>query len=83
MGKLTSHEIVYVKNDSGDWCGIYVDNELQTQGHSIPYFTWIDLINTFWNFNQALCYEISDSYLESIGDLPNKFSDIPTLEIIG
>ena len=76
-------KLVYISNESGDWCGLYVDNELQVQGHSIPYFTWIELINTFWNFNQALYYEVADSYLEDVGDLPKKFSDIPNEEIVG
>lgn len=75
-------EITYVENESGDWCGIYVGNKLQVEGHSIPYFTWVNLINEFKSFSRAMSYEICDSYLEEIGGLPDDFSSIPEAELI-
>lgn len=79
--KEVASELMYIENENGDWCGIYVDNRLQIQGHSIPHFTWIELINTFQLFSEAKVYEISDFYLDEIGDLPDNFTDINISEL--
>jgi len=40
MSKLT-----YVSSSNGDWSGIYIDNQLDYEGHSIPVWVWLDLFN--------------------------------------
>jgi hypothetical protein len=37
--------IDYVSDNSGDWTGIYVNFHIKYQGHSIPDFIWIELLN--------------------------------------
>lgn len=72
MTKLT-----YVSSSHGDWCGVYVDDILQTEGHSIPIHEWLDLIDT-WNFNESSQQlEVDGEWLEESGSFPTFFSDIP------
>lgn len=72
MTKLT-----YVSSSHGDWCGIYVGDTLQTEGHSIPVHEWLDLIDTC-NFNESSQQlEVDGEWLEESGSFPTFFSDIP------
>lgn len=73
-------KITYVKAD--DWAGIYIDDDLYTEGHSIPHFEWIRLL-------QKAGIEVDDSkgeadetyrVFEEFGRCPSKLSEWPVRE---
>lgn len=66
-----------------DWEGIYINNELENEGHSIRFGEGFELISEYINdvagvskidFNT---YEVSQEWLENEGNLPQKFDNIP------
>lgn len=72
MSKLT-----YISSASGDWCGIYIDDKLLTEGHSIPVYEWLDIIQrqTIYKTQEV---EVCGDWLEEGGNLPQSFSEIPS-----
>lgn len=72
MSKLT-----YISSSHGDWCGIYVDDKLYTEGHSIPVWDWLEIIKTLL-INTTKQYEVEGDWLiEEGGCFPQSFGDIP------
>ena len=71
MSKLT-----YVSSSHGDWSGIYIDNELDYEGHSIPVWVWLDLFNLS-DVIEAVQSEVDGGWLEEGGSFPQNFKDIP------
>lgn len=72
MSKLT-----HISSSQGDWCGIYIDNELHTEGHSIPVHDWLYLIEKYGaEINDTQQREVSGEWLEMSGNLPQKLEDI-------
>lgn len=67
----------YVSSSNGDWCGIYIDDNLLTEGHSIPAHEWLDIVE-----NQSIFktqnLEVEGDWLEEGGSFPQSFSDIPS-----
>jgi len=67
--------LIYVSSSHGDWCGIYLDGLMHTEGHSIPVHDWMDLLQNH-DVQQTEQYEVDGEYLE-FGGLPEAFTDIP------
>lgn len=69
-------DIVY----GDDWSGVFVDDELFTQDHSIRDDRWVALIEIAGHRKQELeiaWWEINYSWIEDQGHLPILFSEIP------
>lgn len=67
----------YVSSSDGDWCGIYIDNTLYTEGHSIRVYEWLDIVENHTIFKtQSL--EVGAEWLYEGGSFPQSFSDIPS-----
>ncbi len=73
--------LVYVSSTHGDWSGIYIDNELDYEGHSIPVWVWLDLFNLS-NVTQAIQFEVDGEWLEEGGSFPQNFYGIPKDKIV-
>lgn len=71
MNKLT-----YVSSSNGAWSGIYIDNKLNYEGHSIPVWVWLDLFNLN-SVSEAIQLEVDGDWLEEGGSFPQNFKDIP------
>lgn len=73
--------VTYVSNSHGDWAGVYLNGKLYDEGHSIPVHTWLDLISEVSEENSAslptMQFEVDGEWLESCGNLPEFFTDIP------
>jgi len=37
-------DVVFVMNQEGDWCAIYINGELYYEGHEIPTDVWVTLV---------------------------------------
>ena len=76
-------KIIYISAD--DWCGIYVNNDLVIENHSIDFVYGMKFIAKYISdngieVNQFIFekYEIDQEWIENMGNLPDDFSDIPT-----
>jgi len=74
-----SKELVYASAD--DWAAIYVDGELWAEGHSIPAFTWLELIaeegpfSMVWDHGEAgWFYDMCDEHGRAAESLPEDFN---------
>jgi len=71
-------KITIVTSESGDWSGVYVDNKLRSEGHSVRYDELLDTIVLFksqltsWK-GRTVC----DDFLSDTGSLPPNLSSIP------
>lgn len=64
---------------SGDWEGVYINNHLFSEGHSLDGETYLALIRAHryrFDGTYGIYYTVGD-WLEEIGNLPKKFEDIP------
>lgn len=65
-------KIDVVDDISGDWTGIYVNNNIYYQGHSVPHYIWMELLEKSGN-------EINDYNEwpgEDYGQLPTTFEEV-------
>lgn len=69
--------VIVVNGEGGDWSGLFVNGELECEGHNIYTRDWIDLIKKYKYFKQVETFTVTDEYLESRGNFPSKFTDIP------
>lgn len=70
-------KIIVVNSSSGDWSGIYLDNELWTEHHSLHTCDWAELINNH-HLESVDVKEVCGEWLEeSGGRLPQHYQDIP------
>lgn len=69
-------KLTYVSSTHGDWSGIYVDNKLDYEGHSIPVWVWLDLFNLS-GVTETVQFEVDGEWLEEAGSFPQNFKDIP------
>lgn len=69
-------KLVYVSSTHGDWSGIYVDNQLDYEGHSIPVWGWLNYIK-MQEITEVEEYEVSGEWMEDLGSFPQLFDDIP------
>lgn len=76
MSKLS-----YVSSSNGGWSGIYIDNQLDYEGHSIPVWVWIDLFNLS-DVTEAVQLEVEGDWLEGDGSFPQNFKDIPEDKVV-
>lgn len=75
---ITYKNITLVKSSDGDWEGLYVDNELYTENHSLRPEDVFEIINDH-HISEAVSFEIDCDWLveDQVGMLPNLLSDIP------
>ncbi len=69
-------KLTYVSSTSGDWCGIYLDNKIDSEGHSIAVWEWLHYIK-LGRVTEVDEFEVDGEWLESIGNFPKLFEDIP------
>lgn len=63
-----------------DWEGIYLDDKLQVEGHSIQTAEAMKL--TIENeVTELSVYEIDQEYMEELGSLPESFSQLDSSKI--
>lgn len=71
--------ITYVSMD--DWAGLYINGQLQFEGHSVPAFEWVEAINKVDGPVVAEELSLDDNkvteWIESLGNLPQNLGDIP------
>lgn len=63
-------------SECGDWYGIYINGELNYEGHDIPNHVWMTIIQMNRYYLSVEEFEVSDEYMER-GSFPDKFEDIP------
>ena len=69
-------KLTYVTNEYGEWCGVYIDGKLDTEGHSIPVYEWLDYIK-MRGITEVEELEVSGEWMEDVGSFPQLFDDIP------
>ena len=69
--------LTYITSAHGDWCGIYIDDKLLTEGHSIPVHEWLDIVET-QTLYKTQQIEVCGEWLEEGGSFPQSFCDIPS-----
>ena len=66
-------KVVYVTNDEGDWCGVYIDGKQVHEGHGIPIREWLEILN-------SLGHETDEwdgtEYTKKFGSLPMELEDL-------
>lgn len=66
-------KVVYVTTDEGDWAGVYANGKLVHEGHDIPSFQWLDIL-------QRLGHETDEwdgtKYATENGNLPKDLEDL-------
>jgi hypothetical protein len=76
---ITYKNITLVKCSSGDWEGLYLDNDLYCEAHSIPTHDIFDLINNH-HIQEAKSFEVNEDYTEKVveyhGGYPKLLSEI-------
>ena len=75
---ITSKNITLVKSSDGDWEGLYLDNELYAENHSLRLEDVFEIINDH-HISEAKSFEVDCDWLveDQCGLLPNLLSDIP------
>lgn len=71
----TQKKVIVVNSSSGDWSGIYLDNELWAEHHSLHTQDWAELINNH-HLESVDVKEVSGEWLEECGNLPQRYQDI-------
>jgi hypothetical protein len=65
-------EVRYVTCESGDWCGLYINGKLVTQGHSIGTREILELL-----LDNVYLTEYTDADMEEMGNsFPSDESDL-------
>jgi len=71
-----AYKVIYVYTE--DWEGIYVDDELQYQGHDTPISAMLNIMDAFKVFDgEHEVYWIDEEDMEELVKLPDSFKDIP------
>lgn len=69
-------KVVYVRDEGGDWAGLYIDGELEDQNHSLDVGMVLDTL-----YERGLIeYEsfmVPEEAWDDLGQLPDEFEDIP------
>ncbi len=71
--------ITLVKSTDGDWEGLYLDNELYCEGHSLRIEDVFDIINDH-HISEAKSFGVYYEWLNMVGSLPNNLNEIPEQE---
>lgn len=69
-------KVIVVNSSHGDWSGIYLDNELWTEYHSLHTNDWAEIINNH-HLESVDVIEVDGEWLEESGNLPQNFNGIP------
>lgn len=77
----TQKKIIVVNSNQGDWSGIYLDNELWTEHHSLDTQDWAELINNH-HLESVDVKEVCGDWLEEWGNLPQRYQDIPVEKFV-
>lgn len=72
----TQKKVIVVNSSHGYWPGIYLDNELWTEDHSLHTQDWAELINNH-HLESVDVEEVDGEWLEECGNLPQRYQDIP------
>ncbi|RWH49571.1 MAG: hypothetical protein E5V72_02010 [Mesorhizobium sp.] len=67
-------KIVYARGD--DWEGLYIDGELETQGHSISLSELLDIIKEKGVIETAETRMVDLNWLGDHGTLPNNIEEV-------
>lgn len=67
--KNMKHQITLIQAD--DWCGLYINGKLATEGHSIDHGEFCEAVGIVLVEKWADC-----KWLEDRGRLPEKLSDV-------
>lgn len=69
-----------VTSSDGDWQGLYLNEDLVEEGHSISLVVALEKVTNFTNSVKGVVkfspYEIDSDDLESIGGLPVEYGDL-------
>lgn len=71
----TQKKVIVVNSSHGDWSGIYLDNFLWTEHHSLHTGDWAELINNH-HLESVDVREVDGEWLEMCGNLPQRYQDI-------
>lgn len=63
-------KVVIAIVDDGDWEGLYVNGELENQGHSIGSHGFIELINKYKTFESVESVYVTEEFVENLGGFP-------------
>lgn len=74
--------VIMVDDEGGEWSGLYVGGELECEGHNIYSQDWINLIRKYKHFKRIETLIVKDEWIEELGNLPHKLSDIPNEAIV-
>lgn len=75
--------VTIISSEDGDWSGVYFDNLLKTEGHSVRHDELLDelilskKIVTSWKSKTVF-----NDFLEESGSLPSELSLIPDSEYV-
>lgn len=72
-------DLIIISNDSNDWQGVYVNDELFAQGYSISEKDWIELIQKYKYFSGKIkVFKLTEEQMKELGYLfPINLSNIP------
>jgi hypothetical protein len=69
-------KVIYVKDEGGDWAGLYIDGELDDQNHSLDVGMVLEAL-----YDRGLIeyesYIVPEEAWDELGHLPDEFEDIP------
>lgn len=65
---VEQNSITVVRDESGDWEGVYMNGQLLEEGHSIDGCQMLDAL--------GISYGFRESSLGDAGSLPNKLEDV-------
>ncbi|PHA03053.1 hypothetical protein COE51_01540 [Bacillus pseudomycoides] len=69
--------LIYVDIESGDWEGIYIDNKLYKEGHSLSPNVFTSSIGKYRHFESVSRLTLLDVQIEELGySLPHKFEHV-------
>lgn len=71
MGRI---KFIFVSTD--DWEGIYIDGELEYEGHQVPTSVWLSFIDDYRDY-AVESYWVNEEYMHDMGNFPDEFEDIP------
>lgn len=69
-------KLIYVSSSDGDWCGVYLDGLLSTEGHSIHTDDWLYYLK-LGSVDSTDSFEVDWKWVAESGCFPKNFSDIP------
>lgn len=78
---IMTNKIVIVNSTDGDWSGLFVNDSLNHEGHSISEHELLSVLHKNQPFEYEVL-EVESEWLNEGGCFPNKFSDIPKEQFV-